>query len=124
MTDPMELVRRLEAKNAPGHINIIDSDTTEQLLDLLAEAAACIREMVEWRPIETAPRDAVIMLFGLLDPHPSDREAHAQLDRPKRFTGYWDEVDEAWCPVGSTWTGPWIIPTHWLPLPPAPGAEA
>ncbi len=43
----MELVERLEAKNAPGHINIIDTDTTEELLDLLTEAAACIREMVE-----------------------------------------------------------------------------
>ena len=47
MTDPMELVGRLEAKNAPGYINTIDFDTTEQLLDLLTEAAACIRELVE-----------------------------------------------------------------------------
>ncbi|HAC01577.1 MAG TPA: hypothetical protein DCF67_08925 [Brevundimonas sp.] len=102
-------------------------EQTDKLLamhDRVTEAERKLAEAVEWRPIETAPRDAVIMLFGLLDPHPSDREAHAQLDRPKRFTGYWDEVDEAWCPVGSTWEGPWIIPTHWLPLPPAPGAEA
>lgn len=120
MTDPKKLVGRLERvvlDRRPGFSLNADPQ-------LLTEAAACIREMVEWRDIETAPRDAVIMLFGLLDPHPSDREAHAQLDKPKRFTGYWDEVDEAWCPVGSTWEGPWIIPTHWLPLPPAPGAEA
>ena len=57
MTDPMELARRLEAKNAPGHINIIDSDTTEQLLDLLAEAAACIREMVEQKAAMQARLD-------------------------------------------------------------------
>lgn len=47
MTDPMELVGRADEKNAPGHINLIDSDTTEELLDLIAEMAACIREMVE-----------------------------------------------------------------------------
>lgn len=47
MTDPMELVGRADEKNAPGHINLIDSDTTEELLDLIAEMSACIREMVE-----------------------------------------------------------------------------
>lgn len=47
MNDPMELVRRADAKNAPGHINLIASDKPEELLDLIAEMAACICEMVE-----------------------------------------------------------------------------
>lgn len=96
-----------------------DPVLTEQVA-LRREAAAALRDLTEWRDIATAPKDDVILLFGLLDPHPSDRDAHAQLDKPKRFTGYWDDIDDAWCPVGSTWTGPWIIPTHWLPLPSAP----
>lgn len=77
----------------------------------------------EWRAIETAPKDGVILLYGLLDPHPDDRELHAQLDKPRRVTGFWDDVDEAWCPVGSTWTGPWFEPTHWMPLPLPPAPE-
>lgn len=48
MTDLMELVGRADEKNTPGHINLVDSDTTEELLDLIAEMAACIREMVEF----------------------------------------------------------------------------
>ena len=74
----------------------------------------------QWQPIETAPKDAVVLLFGLLVPHADDRHLHSALDQPKRFTGYWDEIDDAWCPVGSTWTGPWIEPTHWMPLPGPP----
>lgn len=57
MTDPMKLVGRADEKNAPGHINIIDSDTTEELLDLIAEMAACIREMVEQKAAMQARLD-------------------------------------------------------------------
>lgn len=109
MTDPMELVERAEAKNAPGYINIIDSNTTEELLDLIAEMAACIREMVEWRPIETAPHETLVVLGWFED-------------------GVWKQdlglasAGQRW-PTGASnmwWHG---SATHWLPLPPAPGAE-
>lgn len=76
--------------------------------------------MSEWLPIETAPKDALILGWGLLDPHPDSRELYGNLDKPRRAAIYWDEIDEAWCPAGSTWVGPWFKPTHWQPLPPPP----
>lgn len=91
------------------------------LLNLLQAAPASpLPEGGGWQDISTAPKDEVILLYGLLDPHPTERHLHARLEEPKRFTGYWDDVDDAWCPVGSTWEGPWIEPTHWMPLPAAP----
>jgi hypothetical protein len=74
----------------------------------------------EWQPIETAPKDCVSLLYGDLDPHPSDRHLHPRVLGPMRVTGYWDSIDDAWSIVGSTWTGPWFKPTHWMPLPDPP----
>lgn len=76
--------------------------------------------MGEWMDIETAPKDELILLYGYLEPHPDSREMYANLHRPKRAVGYWCEIDEAWCPVGSTWVGPWFKPSHWQALPPPP----
>lgn len=88
----------------------------------MAEASAV--PLVEgWRPIESAPRDAYVLLWGILDPHPDQRELYANLDRPQRAGGYWCDIDGAWCVSGSTWVGPWIKPTHWMPLPPPPSGE-
>lgn len=81
--------------------------------------------MADWKPIETAPKDSVLLGYGLLDPHPDDVGLHARLDQPRRAVMYWDEIDDAWCPVGATWLGPWFQPTHWmfLPDPPHPQPE-
>ena len=139
MTDPMELVGRADEKNAPGHINLIDSDTTEELLDLIAEMAACIRKLVEWRPIETAPRDGAWIQAWRTPASPNDGWweplVHVR----------WDDEDEAWVWPDDTYEvftesgcerADFKIAdcefysdtsfTHWrpLPLPPAPGAEA
>lgn len=75
-----------------------------------------------WLPIETAPKDGLILLYGLLEPHPDAAQLYGNLDRPTRVTGYWDEIDGAWCPMGSTWEGPWFHPTHWQHLPTPPEA--
>lgn len=78
-----------------------------------------------WRDIASAPKDTVILLYGLLDPHPDSRELYSNLDRPVHAVGYWDPIDEAWSLVGSTWLGPWIKPSHWtailFPNPPHSG---
>lgn len=73
-----------------------------------------------WQPIETAPKDSLILLWGLLQPHGDDAHLYAQLDAPRRVAGYWCEIDEAWAVAGSTWLGPWFDPTHWQPLPEPP----
>ena len=125
MTDPMELVGRLEA-----HTGL--ADMAEVLADC-RKAAACIREMVEWRDIET------FELSG---------QAHPVIVAVPDRDGGW-LVGEAWlcAEEGDTlWENGWwwagtspgeyhdspIIemnygPPKWwkpLPLPPAPGAEA
>ncbi|GAA0768610.1 hypothetical protein [Brevundimonas olei] len=128
MTDPMELAGRLDdcaQANRDLH--------RDALASILTEAAACIREMVEWRPIET---------FEL-----SGQEHPVIVAAPDRDGGW--IVGEAWFRAeegDSLWENGWwwagtspgeyhdspIIemnygPPKWwkpLPLPPAPGAEA
>lgn len=75
-----------------------------------------------WQPIETADKARPLMLYGKLRPHPDYEQLYSNLDKNTRCVGFWDEIDEAWCPVGSTWTGPWFEPTHWQPLPEPPHA--
>lgn len=123
MTDPMELVGRLEAK-----ADKLGCDEWRAPA-LLKEAAACIRELVEWRPIETAPRDGSAILIA-----------------PHMDVAWWDHGAECWATnviplngdrtIADDWKARPVMmfeqyahnfgiePTHWLPLPPAPGAEA
>lgn len=104
MTDPMELVGLLEAYRPtnewgdPVHHVIID------------EAAACIREMVEWQPIETAPHETLVVL-GWFEDGVWKQDLGLASAGQRWPTGF----SNMWC-HGSA--------THWLPLPPAPGAEA
>ena len=113
MTDPMELVGRLE-RNSKQTITRYCGDLNGAIVphDLLTEAAACIREMVEWRPIETAPRDGIWVVLRIAGD-------------PK--CGFWDDSDGGdWYDseaASSSLTAFGDRPTHWLPLPPAPGAE-
>lgn len=114
MTDPMELVGRLEARHTldtprdPRTGSLINPDGPE--------AAACIREMVEWRPIETAPRDGTKIDVW----HGGERMTDV----------YWSDIQDAWCfdgacgPEEPTPLAAFPPVRHWLPLPPAPGAEA
>lgn len=75
---------------------------------------------MKWQSIETAPRDKAIILWGLLDPIPSEKELFGNLDRPMMTIGYWCQIDDAWSPSTSPWTGPFFAPTHWMPLPKPP----
>ena len=122
MTDPMELVGLVE-----GRIGQDFDGECHLTADEARQLAACIREMVEWRPIETAPRDGTHILIA-----------------PHMDVALWDHGAERWItnviPLNSDLTiaddwrarpvmmfeqyaSNWgIEPTHWLPLPPAPGA--
>ena len=71
--------------------------------------------MSEWQPIETAPKGELILLHGTQDKHEM-----VNMGGPVTFAGYWDACDGAWCSVGSTWSGPFYTPTHWMRLPSPP----
>lgn len=114
MTDPMELVGRLErvvSDRRPGFSLNADPQ-------LLTEAAACIREMVEWRDIETAPRDGTMFLVG----YDNKIAKRARLEAHRRvYEARWCERQQSFAARNG-----FILhdgATHWLPLPPAPGAE-
>ena len=117
MTDPMELVGRLEAYRPTNEWG----DPVHHVI--AAEAAACIREMVEWRPIETAPRDGryiLAMMTGADDrwEHLNGRAfvvRNRSLSADDYYLG-WD-VYPGLGGVSDRWF------SGWLPLPPAPGAE-
>jgi hypothetical protein len=72
--------------------------------------------MMTWRPIETAPKDRHLLLFGGQKP-PFRGVTYYD---PLVFSGYWDSIDQAWCAHGSTAEGPFFHATHWQPLPAVP----
>lgn len=89
--------------------------------DLSYLAEAVVNAVMEWRDIESAPRDATSMLlYGRMHPFKG-----LKWSKPLVFSGYWDEIDEAWCATSSTWEGPFFTPTKWmpLPLPPLPSVQ-
>lgn len=85
---------------------------------------------MQWQPIETAPRDgtAVLVMRDNWPGSPTGRalECNGHNTYVAEFwqgegggDGEWmcytDMVQEPECP---------IVPTHWMPLPPPPGADA
>ena len=130
MTDPMELVRRLETYADP-HEEI----GMTYVRAALTEAAACIREMVEWRPMFEAPKDRTPILARIYDDL-FPRVVGEARDDLERWNGQRvvvhhpglceDGYDLGWsvsAPVGfGIGRDDWF--SGWLPLPPAPGAEA
>ena len=71
--------------------------------------------MSEWQPIKTAPKDGnSIIVFG----RPGDIEGVRFL-RSGAHTAHWGVIDSAFCLSGGTCGGPFIKPTHWMPLPEA-----
>jgi hypothetical protein len=73
---------------------------------------------MEWQPIETAPRDGMVLLFrpsayewGKVAPGRHNDDRHAIRPRP-----YW----EMWLKIGGVWESREWPPTHWMPLPQPP----
>ena len=83
------------------------------------EAIAALRAALAddgWQPIETAPRDADILVYGL---------AQVWTDScPVFWQGQagWDEEYASWLTTAHDDKGEplKVIPTHWMPLPAAP----
>lgn len=78
-------------------------EAARKIESLEAELAA-MRQRVEWRPIETAPKDGTRLILATI----SDGDVDSS-------SGYWTDHN------GGGWVRfmPWQ-PTHWLPLPPIP----
>lgn len=84
--------------------------------------------MAEWQPIETAPKDGRTLLLGRFNSHGKWRTLRGQWFSADAIAESWEEpdgCDEGWyetsveCEdVPNCW---WTEPTHWQPLPPAPG---
>jgi len=76
---------------------------------LFREAAALLRERAEppqWQPIETAPKDCELLLYG---EYTSGAKGLVQ--------GAWNHGGAMF---GPHWMGGIIRPTHWMPLPSPP----
>lgn len=119
-------------------IDIMTGDAAHQMTPatraLLNEAAACIREMVEWRPMFEAPKDRTPILARIYDDL-FPRVVGEARDDLERWNGQRvvvhhpglceDGYDLGWsvsAPVGfGIGRDDWF--SGWLPLPPAPGAE-
>lgn len=67
--------------------------------------------MTDWKPIETAPKDgAWLLLFGRHSRHAVNAMIVC------RWCGdCWESSDDGY--------GAYILPTHWMPLPPPPKKE-
>ena len=64
--------------------------------------------MIDWQPIETAPRDGTHILLWLASPAAGP------------MIGYWDRASLCWIDVYDSWDNE-LIPLHWAALVP-PGS--
>ena len=87
----------IEARNTLESERAANATLTEEL------AASREREArMQWRPIETAPRDGTMVLLAGGLAAPSDWRIKV---------GYWASEDGAWYIFGGSWR-----PTRWMPL--------
>lgn len=68
----------------------------------------------EWQPIETAPKDGTDVLLWTAVQGTGIYIA---------VTGYFCEVDDAWCATVAAGYSSFINPTNWMPLPAPPGEK-
>ncbi len=86
------------------------------------EAERKLAEAVEWRPIETAPRDGTVVI-GWSSFFPTRRPLEVSWDDDRCAR----KPAPRWVACAAAYSRRAFFEhplTHWLPLPPAPGAEA
>jgi hypothetical protein len=70
---------------------------------------------MQWQPIETAPRDNRARLIWVPESRCVFCVAWREAD---------DEAPAGWGVFGGSWRDRIQAPSHWMPLPPPPGADA
>lgn len=74
-----------------------------------------------WQPIETAPRDTIILGYGETAGEMSGRY-HEKHIFPIIFSGDSDYEGFAWSIPSTDYAAMWMNPTHWMHQPPPPGS--
>lgn len=103
-----------------GYHDAADYVLSDWMAGAISRATGQLVPAQAWQGMDSAPKDELILLWGYLDPIPDQRELYVYLERPTRVAGYWEDIDQSWAVMGSTWEGPFFNPTHWMPLPPPP----
>lgn len=106
----------------------------------MTQSATQLRSLIEWQPIETAPRDGTDIILGA-----PAQEYQGKPTDPRSTVGHWTTEDECQVDIGDcggdcrcreyeyvephwmSWDGGFTEenpPTHWMPLPPPPGDAA
>jgi hypothetical protein len=76
----------------------------------------------EWQDISTAPKDGTQLMVWQPQPFDTTHDGVKMARSPAGpYNAHWDVMDGAWCLSGGTWVGPFLEPTHWMPLPRKPG---
>lgn len=68
---------------------------------------------MEWRPIETAPKDRTVVDLWAMGRRWPDMEW--EVTCPSHPDGVWKRAGTDWYDAMG-----WLDPTHWMPLPPPP----
>jgi hypothetical protein len=72
--------------------------------------------MQEWQPIETAPKDCPILIYGTWD---SELSCELPKEDPDIFMA--EYCEGAWSIIGGAYYSTFVYrPTHWMPLPEPP----
>ena len=89
-------------------------------LSVAQEAPPKAQPMSEWQPIETAPKDGVVVILGRWMDEFGFVHGYGHFEgRPSAFVSGW--ITHGFDPVMSNLG--LASPTHWMPLPPPPEAE-
>lgn len=95
-----------------------DWQRVKSAIDALRAENEALRAELEWKPIETAPRDATVVLLWTDDGFPV-AGGYAKYDDPDFQWEGWIYAD----PLLSEADPEGPLPTHWMPLPPRPEAR-
>ena len=85
-----------------------------------ARAAIAALDAAQWRPIETAPRDGTVIDVWLGNAEPGDVEFYCTPGMKRACDWHW--FRGKFRPrLGLQAMPTFVVPTHWRPIPAAPG---